>query len=150
MGCALGNIRTATKSPDLTPPDFSLWGHLKSFVYYTRPRANEPLNENPSCYYRHDLSGFRTCALQCASYHPVPATGGTSLITFASPVLVAVRSHIWDTRCSIWKNTSISERYFPLHLSNFQTVFNNTRTTFFIMLKLLTFHRHQECNCHKN
>ncbi|KAJ4450069.1 hypothetical protein ANN_01476 [Periplaneta americana] len=34
------------KSPDLTPLDFFLWGHLKSVVYSNRPRKLDELQEN--------------------------------------------------------------------------------------------------------
>lgn len=55
-------------------------------------------------YYRHHLSGFRACAMHCAaSCQPLGATGRTSLLTYALPVLVKMRSHIWDTRCTIRK-----------------------------------------------
>jgi hypothetical protein len=36
------------RSPDLTPPDFFLWGHLKGRVYMNRPRTLEDLRENIS------------------------------------------------------------------------------------------------------
>ena len=31
------------RSPDLTPPDFYLWGHLKARVYRNNPRTIEDL-----------------------------------------------------------------------------------------------------------
>jgi hypothetical protein len=34
------------RSPDLTPPDFFLWSHLKGRVYMNRPRTLEDLREN--------------------------------------------------------------------------------------------------------
>jgi hypothetical protein len=34
------------RSPDLTPPDIFLWGHLKGRVYMNRPRTLEDLQEN--------------------------------------------------------------------------------------------------------
>ena len=32
-------------SPDLTPPDFFLWGHLNSQVYWTNPKSLQDLKE---------------------------------------------------------------------------------------------------------
>ena len=37
------NIEWPPYSPDLTPPDFFLWGHLKSQVYECRPKTIEDL-----------------------------------------------------------------------------------------------------------
>ena len=34
------------RSPDLTPPDFFLWGHLKTKVYVNKPRTIQDLKEN--------------------------------------------------------------------------------------------------------
>ncbi|KAJ9576584.1 hypothetical protein L9F63_025521 [Diploptera punctata] len=34
------------RSPDLTIPDFFLWGHLKGTVYNNRPRTIDALKEN--------------------------------------------------------------------------------------------------------
>ena len=32
-----GSIELPTRSPDLTPPDFFLWGYLKSIIYRDKP-----------------------------------------------------------------------------------------------------------------
>ncbi|KAG2456589.1 TM39A protein, partial [Polypterus senegalus] len=37
------------RSPDLTPPDFFLWGMLKGKVYRNKPRTEEDLKENIKC-----------------------------------------------------------------------------------------------------
>jgi hypothetical protein len=34
------------RSPDLTPPDYFLWGHLKAQVYANKPRTIEALKAN--------------------------------------------------------------------------------------------------------
>ena len=36
----------APHSPDLSPPDYFLWGYLKDKVYKTRPQSIEELKEN--------------------------------------------------------------------------------------------------------
>jgi len=41
-----GDVPWPPRSPDLTAPDFFLWGYLKSKVYITRPRALHALKEN--------------------------------------------------------------------------------------------------------
>lgn len=38
-----GPIEWPPRSPDLTPPDFFLWGHLKSVVFKTQPESIEEL-----------------------------------------------------------------------------------------------------------
>ena len=35
--------------PDLSPPDFFLWGHLKERVYHNYPQTIDALKENISC-----------------------------------------------------------------------------------------------------
>ena len=40
-----GTIEWPPRSPDLTPLDFFLWGHLKSVVYRHRPRNIDELKE---------------------------------------------------------------------------------------------------------
>lgn len=40
-----GPVEWPPRSPDLTPLDFFLWGHLKSVVYSTRPRNIQELKE---------------------------------------------------------------------------------------------------------
>ena len=40
-----GPIEWPPRSPDLTPLDFFLWGHLKSVVYRNRPRNIDELKE---------------------------------------------------------------------------------------------------------
>ena len=40
-----GRIEWLARSPDLTPLDFFLWGHLKSVVYQNRPRNIDELKE---------------------------------------------------------------------------------------------------------
>jgi hypothetical protein len=34
------------RSPDLTPPDYFLWGYLKQVVYSNRPQTFEDLKQN--------------------------------------------------------------------------------------------------------
>jgi hypothetical protein len=34
------------RRPDLTPPDYFLWGYLKQVVYSNRPRTIEDLKQN--------------------------------------------------------------------------------------------------------
>lgn len=41
-----GPLPWPARSPDLTPLDYFLWGHLKSVVYNNRPRTIEQLQEN--------------------------------------------------------------------------------------------------------
>ena len=41
-----GPVEWPPRSPDLTPLDFFLWGHLKSVVYTNRPRTVQALREN--------------------------------------------------------------------------------------------------------
>ena len=43
-----GNIEWAPRSPDLTPPDFFLWGVVKDYVYKRRPADIEGLKEKIS------------------------------------------------------------------------------------------------------
>lgn len=106
MGCGLGNNRMATKIPGPHSPRLFLMGSSE-FIRLPYPSTcqwNLKKKKNPCCYYRCDPSGFRTCAMQsAASYQPLRATGGASPLTFASPVPVAMRSRIRDTRCSIRK-----------------------------------------------
>jgi hypothetical protein len=40
-----GAIEWPARSPDLTPLDFFLWGHLKNRVYVNRPRDTEELKQ---------------------------------------------------------------------------------------------------------
>ena len=40
-----GNIAWPPRSPDLTPLDFFLWGHIKSIVYTTPPTTVEDMQE---------------------------------------------------------------------------------------------------------
>ena len=39
----IGDIAWPPRSPDLTVPDFFLWGYLKSTVYTTKPRTMDDL-----------------------------------------------------------------------------------------------------------
>ena len=41
-----GDLDWPPRSPDLTPPDFFLWGYLKSKVYVNKPRTVEELKDN--------------------------------------------------------------------------------------------------------
>lgn len=41
-----GNIPWPPRSPDLTGPDFFLWGYLKSKVYANKPQTIDQLKEN--------------------------------------------------------------------------------------------------------
>lgn len=43
-----GDIYWSSLSPDVTPPDFRLWGYLKSKVYTNKPQAIEELKKNIS------------------------------------------------------------------------------------------------------
>jgi hypothetical protein len=40
-----GHVEWPPRSPDLTPLDYFLWGHLKSVVYQTRPTTIDELKE---------------------------------------------------------------------------------------------------------
>lgn len=41
-----GDFPWPPRSPDLTPPDFYLWGYLKSKVYINKPRTLTQLKNN--------------------------------------------------------------------------------------------------------
>lgn len=41
-----GDIPWPPRSPDLTPPDFFLWGYLKHKVYNNNPKNIDQLKEN--------------------------------------------------------------------------------------------------------
>jgi hypothetical protein len=41
-----GQLEYPSRSPDLIPPDFFLWGILKNEVYAQKPRTIEQLKEN--------------------------------------------------------------------------------------------------------
>ena len=41
-----GDLNWPPRSPDLTPPDFFLWGYLKSKVYVNKPRTVAELKDN--------------------------------------------------------------------------------------------------------
>ena len=41
-----GDLDSPPRSPDLTPPDFFLWGYLKSKVYVNKPRTVAELKDN--------------------------------------------------------------------------------------------------------
>ena len=41
-----GDLDWPPRSPDLTPPDFFLWGYLKPKVYVNKPRTVEELKDN--------------------------------------------------------------------------------------------------------
>ena len=43
-----GAVEWPPRSPDLTPLDFFLWGHLKSVVFTTRPRTLDDLKNRKS------------------------------------------------------------------------------------------------------
>ena len=48
-GCWIGRrgpIKWPARSPDLTPPDFFLWGVLKNAVYANKPRTVDQLKQN--------------------------------------------------------------------------------------------------------
>jgi len=44
-----GSIAWPPRSPDLTPPDFFLWGYLKDKVYSRKPRTIEELKSSIEC-----------------------------------------------------------------------------------------------------
>ena len=54
------NFAWPPRSPDLTPPDFFLWGYLKSRVYETRPRDLEELKTR----IREEFSKISTATLK--------------------------------------------------------------------------------------
>ena len=41
-----GDLKWPPRSPDLTAPDFFLWGYLKSKVYASKPKTIEELKAN--------------------------------------------------------------------------------------------------------
>ena len=41
-----GDVEWPPRSPDLSPPDYFLWGYLKDRVYANRPRTIEELKTN--------------------------------------------------------------------------------------------------------
>ena len=41
-----GDLDWPPRTPDWTPPDFFLWGYLKSKVYVNKPRTVEELKDN--------------------------------------------------------------------------------------------------------
>lgn len=41
-----GDVNWPARSPDLAPPDFFLWGYLKSLVYQNRPNTLDDLRNN--------------------------------------------------------------------------------------------------------
>ena len=41
-----GDLRWPPRSPDLTPPDFFLWGYLKEKVYINKPQTLQELKDN--------------------------------------------------------------------------------------------------------
>jgi len=44
IGCR-GSVEYPQRSPDVTPPDFFLWGYLKDTVYSTKPATPEKLRQ---------------------------------------------------------------------------------------------------------
>jgi hypothetical protein len=46
--CVISKGLWPPRSPDLTPPDYFLWGHLKAQVYANKPRTIEALKANIS------------------------------------------------------------------------------------------------------
>lgn len=38
--------KNSARSPELTTPDYSLWGYLEESLYINKPRTLEPLKEN--------------------------------------------------------------------------------------------------------
>lgn len=48
------------RSPDLTPPDFFLWGHLKSRVYLEKPKDTEELKSA----IQREIAGIKTSTLR--------------------------------------------------------------------------------------
>jgi hypothetical protein len=45
-GCLISKRLWPPRSPDLSPPDFFLWGHLKDIVYSNHPRTLQELQAN--------------------------------------------------------------------------------------------------------
>ena len=41
-----GNVNWPSRSPDLTSPDFFLWGYLKDKVFANKPRTLQELKDN--------------------------------------------------------------------------------------------------------
>jgi len=44
--CVISKGLWPPRSPDLTPPDYFLWGYLKRRVYQNKPRTIDTLNSN--------------------------------------------------------------------------------------------------------
>ncbi|KAE8747084.1 hypothetical protein FOCC_FOCC006222 [Frankliniella occidentalis] len=47
-----GPVAWPARSPDLTPPDFFLWGHVKNVVYETKPDTEEELRDRIEAAFR--------------------------------------------------------------------------------------------------
>ena len=70
-----GDIHWPSRSPDLTPVDFFLWGYLKNGVYAGRPHTTEELKQNihrevtgiPIDVLNRTLRGMKNQSLKCFS-----------------------------------------------------------------------------------
>jgi hypothetical protein len=43
-----GSIELPARSPNLSPLDFFLWGHLKNKIYKEKPQNLQPGSQNPA------------------------------------------------------------------------------------------------------
>jgi hypothetical protein len=48
-GCLISKRLWPPRSPDVSPPDFFLWGHLKDTVYSNHPHTLKKLQANIQC-----------------------------------------------------------------------------------------------------
>ena len=69
-----GDVPWPPRSPDLTAPDFFLWGYLKSTVYSTRLTDLHVLKENirgrnPQTFRRNTSSHYAQLLSSCAPVH---------------------------------------------------------------------------------
>ena len=62
-----GDVRWPMRSPDLTAPDFFLWGYLKDKVYANNPQTIEALKEN----IRHEIAAISPETLRNAMENAV-------------------------------------------------------------------------------
>ena len=56
-----GDIHWPSRSPDLTPPDYFLWGYLKDRVYRNKPQTLQQLKEN----IRREVAVISNALLHC-------------------------------------------------------------------------------------
>ena len=56
-----GDLEWPPRSPDLTVPDYFLWGYLKSKVYASKPKTIDELK----CNIRAEIAAIETSKLAC-------------------------------------------------------------------------------------